>query len=121
MIETFDRALHGERVDGWYRARGMEPPAAEMLSAVGVVNECAAGWLYLTGTAVALVDGVIAAPGAPSEAIDEVIEALTAVARASGARVLLGYTQRTGVLACAARLGWERDGKPYHLVTKGLR
>jgi hypothetical protein len=54
---------HMPQIDEWYAARGRKPPKSSTLSPLGfMADNRVAGWLYLTDSNVALIEGIIADP-----------------------------------------------------------
>lgn len=50
-------------VESWYRARGLKAPPPQYLSDMGYIADGrVAGWLYLTNSNVALIEGIISNP-----------------------------------------------------------
>jgi hypothetical protein len=120
----FDAAQHSATVDGWYKARELKPPPDGFRSELGFVAQHAAAWLYLTGTALAMVEMLIVDPSATDaereESLDAVFAEMMAVAAASGARMLAGYTRGDGVARRAAQHGWTVDPRPHQFVSVRL-
>lgn len=80
----------------WYKQRGLPSPDPRALSDVGFIADGrVAGWLYLTNSNMALIEGIISDPSsAPSlrrESIDKLVGFLIDFA------LELGYTQFLGV------------------------
>jgi hypothetical protein len=54
---------HMPLIEEWYSARGRKPPKKGMLSSMGfIADNRVAGWLYLTDSNIAIVEGIIADP-----------------------------------------------------------
>ena len=80
----------------WYRQRSLTPPDPRALSDVGfVADNRVAGWLYLTNSNIALIEGIISDPKSPpslrNESLDKIIGFMIDFA------LELGYTQFIGI------------------------
>lgn len=100
----------------WYRVRNLPSPPSWSLSKYGLmVPGVAAGFLYRTDSGLALVEGLITNPDAPSmvrgRALELVLRNLVAVARDMGFHMVLGFVQSSGSAALARRCGLREVGK----------
>lgn len=80
----------------WYRQRKLTPPDPRALSDVGFIADGrVAGWLYLTNSNMAMIEGIISDPNSSAslrrESLDKLIGFLLDFA------LELGYTQIIGV------------------------
>lgn len=80
----------------WYRQRNLTPPDPRALSDVGFIADGrVAGWLYLTNSNIAMIEGIISDPNSSSslrrESIDKLVGFMIDFA------LQLGYTQILGV------------------------
>lgn len=63
MSITRYKSSHYKAIASWYKARNLQAPPRESLSDMGyIVDERVAGWLYLTNSNIALIEGVISNP-----------------------------------------------------------
>lgn len=54
---------HYPMLQSWYEARGRKMPNTELLSDMGyIVDGRIAGWLYVTNSSMAMIEGIIADP-----------------------------------------------------------
>jgi hypothetical protein len=66
-------------LNSWYRARGDQPISIELLPPTGFIEPgVAAGFLYLTNSSLALIEGFVSNPAASSEARHQALSAITA-------------------------------------------
>ena len=89
MIEKFDFAVHGERLERWLKKRGVSLPDKRLLSNLGFVsNGIAIGFLFCTQAGQAYIDHVAADPDSNShlrdQALDELFNALEVEAKKMG-------------------------------------
>jgi hypothetical protein len=103
-------------IAAWCAAHGRAAPPPSSLPEHGyIVAGVAAGFLYLTDSDVALLDGYVTNPAAGlrerSEAIDAITGVLLAAAKDAGARHVGGLCASAGVERRARRLGLERIGE----------
>jgi hypothetical protein len=103
-------------INGWYAARNFPPVPREKLPENGrIVPGVAAGFLYLTDSSIALLEGYVTNPSAGlrqrSCAIDEITRALLTEAKIRGASEV--------VAICAAR-GIERRAQAHGMRTIGI-
>lgn len=80
----------------WYRQRKLTPPDPRALSDIGFIADGrAAGWLYLTNSNIAMIEGIISDPSStPSlrgESLDKLIGFMIDFS------LQLGYTQILGI------------------------
>lgn len=111
-------------VAGWYAARALRAPTADMLPDCGVIVQgVAAGWLYGTDSAVCLLDGYITNPAASPEdrnaALDAITGELLAAARGRGFRHVIAYTGTPSIEARAISHGFLAAGSR-RMLERGL-
>lgn len=108
-------------LNAWYQARGLPEVPLDALPFGLVEPGIAAGFAYLTGTSVALIDGLIACPSAPlrarHRAIKGIVSALASYCRDQGAPHVIGFTREPGTERLARRLGFAEAGT-YRLMRK---
>lgn len=102
-------------IAGWYAARGSLAPHPATLPPTGrIVPDVAAGFLYLTNSAVALLDGYVTNPAASlrarSAAVDSITAALLAHARREGVRHVTAICASAGIARRAAKFGLRPIG-----------
>lgn len=103
-------------INGWLRARGLEPWADDCIPCTGLIEPgVAAGFLLFTdATAVALLDGFVsnrdAAPGERDAALRSIGEALLEVAQERGIRRVVAWTRSGRMLDRAVGHGFKVSG-----------
>lgn len=113
-----------EEMNGWGRARGLPEVDAAELPALGViVPGVACGFLIRTEVpGLALLDGLVTAPGAPLRsryaAAEAITRALIGIAQDQGVRRLLAITRSRGVARIAVRCGMRVGGSGLWLLEK---
>jgi hypothetical protein len=120
----FDPKVHHELLNQWRKPWG-ELMTPEALPQVGfVVPDKAAGFLYRTDSSVALIEGIIAAPGLSREerngAVDAIVAAVRDEARRQGFKLLLGYSQLDAIKVRAEKFGFMHVGPGFHMVALDL-
>ncbi len=120
--ERYVAERHYDDFCKWLRFYEMGPTDPSFLPATGfVVEGLACCFLYRTDSKVALIEGIVGNPYAPkadaSEAIDAVVQATIAEARAQGFGVLQGYTTFEVLAKRALRHGFTIDDARYHLAS----
>lgn len=120
----FDPKVHHDLLNLW-RKPWDETMTPEALPEYGyVVPGKAAGFLYRTDSSVALIEGIIAAPGLTKEDRNEAVNAIVAAvrdeARRQGFKLLLGYSQLDAIKNRAERFGFMHVGPGYHMVALDL-
>ncbi|RKG80290.1 hypothetical protein [Corallococcus terminator] len=120
----FDPKLHHGLLELW-RKPWDETMTPDALPQTGfVVPDKAAGFLYRTDSSVALIEGIIAAPGLSKEVRNEAVNAIVAAirdeARRLGFKLLLGYSQLDAIMERAKRFGFIHVGPGFHMVALDL-
>lgn len=97
----------------WYRQRQLTPPDPRALSDVGFIADGrVAGWLYLTNSNIALIDGVVSDPkSTPSlrrESLNKLIGCLIDFAVHLGYTQILGVTKHPGIESLGKKYGFKR-------------
>lgn len=110
-------------IAGWYLDRDMTPPAPESLSDVGyIVEERVAGWLYLTNSNVAMIEGIISDPlSLPSFrrlATKRLCGTLVDMAVALGYTKVLAITSHPAVVELAETMGFEELDKRVFILNE---
>ena len=121
-VERYEQAKHYADFARWYIARISGAMGPELLPKVGfAVPGVAMGFLYQTDSKVALIEALVANPDVPAAertgAIDEVVLAIIAEARALGFKVLHGQTEFKVIVDRAKRLGFVHDPTVMSTVT----
>ncbi len=98
-VERWNATKHGPLVAGWIRARGLGEDAGDLslLPTSGfVVGGIAVGFVYLTNSALAFMDGFMTDPDSDkatrSKALDMLLNALFDEARELGYKAVAGTT-----------------------------
>ena len=108
-------------IAGWYLDRDMTPPAPESLSDVGyIVEERVAGWIYLTNSNVAMIEGVISDPNSlPSFrrlATKRLCSTLVDMAVALGYTKVLAITSHPAIMEICETMGFDELDKRVFLL-----
>jgi len=116
--------LHFETVRSWMEARN-EVITLDALPQTGfIIPGMAAGFLYRTDSSVAMIEGLVAAPGVEREvrdqAVDAIVLAVIAEAQRLGFKTLTGTTVLEAVVKRAERLGFIYVGGNFHLIVRPL-
>ena len=108
-----------EQVKSWFLARKMVPPPEDLLPKNGVIMDgIAAGFLYLTDSSVAIIDGYISNKDSVKHERDQAIDKLTleliSIAKAKGFKIIKADTMIKSVGNRAAlhgfiELGWHNS------------
>ena len=121
---AFVPELHFETVRSWMEARN-EVITPDALPQTGfIIPGMAAGFLYRTDSSVAMIEGLVAAPGLGREvrdqAVDAIVLAVIAEAQRLGFKTLTGTTVLEAVVKRAERLGFIYVGGNFHLIIRPL-
>lgn len=113
-----------DTINRWYAAHGKQAVTDDLLPATGViVDGVAAGFLYSTDSAIAVLDGFVTCPDAPLrqrfEALLGIIDQLTTTAKENGARRVVGFTRSHGMERLCERLKFACGGD-FSLMVKGV-
>lgn len=100
----------------WFRLREVPVPPLEFLSNHGyIVDDVAAGFLYLTNSAVGIIDGYVTNPesdkSARDNALDWITIHLTAYAKNSGCKLLKCDSKIKEVIIRAKDHGFKEIGQ----------
>jgi hypothetical protein len=111
-------------INAWYKARGLPGVTLDTLPIIGqIVPNVAAGFLYLTDSSIALIEGVIANPDVIPEvrdiALDMIDLAITEDARRMGATHLIAVCVSPRLLKRSEHLGYT-VGKAATILHKDL-
>jgi hypothetical protein len=121
---AFVPELHFETVRSWMEARG-EAITLDALPQTGfIIPGKAAGFLYKTDSSVAMIEGLVAAPGvereARDQAVDAIVQAVIAEAQRLGFKTLTGTTVLEAVVKRAERNGFVYVGGNFHVIIRPL-
>ncbi len=111
---------HWGLVSEWYRLRDLPMPKRTMHPAMGfIVDGRVAGWLYLTDSDIAMIEGVVADPlSVPSlrrQSTDKLIGYLIDTAMMLGYSTILGISKHSRMLDLTKRYGFK-ELKDYKVV-----
>lgn len=112
-----------ELLNGWLDGHGKPANLTENeLPAVGlIVDDVAAGFLYVTDSSVAFLENFVSNPKAPKrkvrEAVDEIIKRLMIFAHEAGISRLVGLTTRKSMAKRAQAAGFQPTPGAYSLLT----
>lgn len=120
MVAPFNIDAHLGDVQRWAIQQGVEPPAPDILPAVGLmVPDVAAGWLYQTDSRVGFLEYFLTNPLAPlvarHTAISAIAVELIAKAKALGLARVVSMTSHRSIGRISMRLGFSYIG-PMHLL-----
>lgn len=113
-------------IDLWYKKRGIKAPARESLSDMGfIADDRVAGWLYLTNSNIAFIEGIIADPDSvPSlrrASLEKVCATMVDTAISLGYTQILGITTSPTIEKLGVKLGFvPTDYKVLILKEKSL-
>lgn len=121
MVRTFlkgskgiERFKHGhyDIIKKWYKARKQTVPARACLSDVGFIADGrAAGWLYLTNSNIAMIEGIVSDPNTvPSlrrASLNKLIGILVDTAVSLGYTNIIGLSNHPGISRVGARYGFK--------------
>lgn len=106
----------------WYRERDIAPPRFELLPSTGfIVNDVAAGFIYLTDSALCLVDGLISNPDCSPLRVGRALQLLSKVlvgqAIKCGAQgvVVLTKSRTIAKLATSREFSYTGEYSNYYL------
>lgn len=107
----------------WYIDRDMTPPPPEALSDVGyIVEERVAGWLYLTNSNIAMIEGIISDPASvPSFrrlATKRLIGTLVDLSISLGYTNILGITSHPSMIETIEPFGFKELDKRVFLLSE---
>jgi len=108
-------------ISKWYVKHGMSPPKQECLSDMGyIVNERVAGWLYVTNSNVAMIEGVISDPDTLSSArkhdLKRLCGTLIDMSMALGCTQILAITDHPGIEQLCDDFGFKEIEKKAFLL-----
>lgn len=114
-----------ETLDKWFKSHGMDPITAHYLPKTGfIVDGVAAGFLYVTDSAVGWIENLISNKATSVEerntALDLVVQAALSHAKSIGLECVVGFTELAPVADRAEKLGFARSAKPYTFVSRRL-
>lgn len=104
-----------KQISEWMSERSLGVPRGTRLSSTGIiVDNVAAGFLYVTNSEVAIIDCFISNPKADKidrgNALDEITEALLKLALRYGARIVKCDSQLPSIQERALRHGFTESG-----------
>lgn len=96
----------------WYRKRNLKVPDPRALSDVGFIADGrVAGWLYLTNSNIAIIEGIISDPDSTSslrrESLNKLIGCLIDFAVHLGYTQIMGVTKHPGIQTLGKRYGFK--------------
>ena len=96
----------------WYRKRSLTPPDPRALSDIGFIADGrVAGWLYLTNSNIALIEGIVSDPDSTSslrrESLNKLVGCLIDFAVHLGYTQIMGVTKHPGIEALGKRYGFK--------------
>lgn len=106
----------------WWKAHKFPPPVEGFLPETGyIVDECAAGFLYLSNSPLAMLEWVVCDPKASKEvrgpAVDELISHICLAAKLAGSDAIFTTTVLPAFSHRLQRLNFtENDHKVTHLT-----
>jgi hypothetical protein len=111
-----------DEMNRWYDLRGEPGVKIEMLPRLGFLAPgIAAGFLYQTDSALALVEGLVSNPEAllckRAKALHLILGALTDAAKDFGFKLVIGSSKKTGPVALTLRQGFRKIGS-FEMVVK---
>ena len=111
-----------DEMNRWYTLRQEPSVRVEMLPRLGFIAPgVAAGFLYQTDSALALVEGLVSNPEAllcrRVKALSMILAALTEAAKDFGFKLVVGSSKRTGPVSLTLRQGFRKIGS-YEMVVK---
>lgn len=115
MIRRYDPELDYQTISHWYSLRGMPSVSQEMIPGIGFIKEgCAAGFLYLTDTKLAIIDLFISNPESRKEqrddALDGIVEDLIKEAKIWGVKGILATSALRAIEARALAFDFKYTG-----------
>lgn len=121
VITRFKRH-HYKVIKSWYEARGKQAPKEEDLSTLGfVADNRVAGWVYLTNSNVALIEGIIASPlTVPSlrrQSLRKLCSTLVDTAMSLGYTTIIVNTNHPSIEHIATDLGFKEHNLKTFILT----
>lgn len=97
----------------WYRKRQLTPPDPRALSDAGFIADGrVAGWLYLTNSNIAFIDGIISDPNTSAslrrESLSKLVGCLIDFAVHLGYTQVIGLTKHPGIQDLGKRYGFKK-------------
>lgn len=110
-IEKVTKA-HLPLIKLWYQRRGMKMPRTGLLSTTGyIVDGRVAGWLHLTDSDIALIEGIIAdpmsVPGLRRESLNKLSGYLIDTAILLGYNTVLAISKHPNIIQLSERYGFK--------------
>lgn len=110
-----------EMVKGWYEKRGLRLDDRNVLPGVGfIVDNVGAGFIYLTDSSIAFIEGYItnkdADRGTRDMALDVISECLIAHAIVAGYKYIKCETKKAAIVGRAKRFGFKVLGETVSLM-----
>lgn len=103
-----------ELLQSFYRSHGLIAPPRHSLPHYGLITECVAGFLYLTNSSVALIDGVVSNKQASKEQkqsdLKALSEALINKAQQLGCWRVVCFTNISSIKALTEVFGAKASG-----------
>jgi hypothetical protein len=114
IVKGIDRIKRSDMtvIDGWYALRGLPIPAYENMSDLGFICDGrVAGWLYLTNSNLAMIEGIIAdprtVPGFRKESLQKLIGYLIDQAHYLGYEQIIGISQSKSIFNIGKKFGFK--------------
>jgi hypothetical protein len=112
-------------INSWYQERGLTALDAELLPKTGyIVPQIAVGFLYMTDSNMALLEGYITNPRASKRAcitaIDSITSALLQAANELGVKHVLAFCDSHGIKRIAQRRHGMSEVGNFSLVTRKI-
>ncbi len=106
----------------WYAARKLATPSSDGLSTLGfIADNRVAGFLYLTNSNIALIDGLISNPDTSAELRKESLVRLAGTlvdtAMTLGYTNIIAVTKSSSVKRICERLGFRNDGYSTYILS----
>jgi hypothetical protein len=97
----------------WYRQRNLTPPDPRALSDTGFIADGrVAGWLYLTNSNIAMIEGIISdsksSPGLRRESLDKLIGFMVDFALELGYTQFIGVTRHPSIEKTGKKFGFRK-------------
>lgn len=119
------KSSHWPLISSWYEERGLKTPIKGNMSDMGFIADGrVAGWLYLTNSNIAMIEGIISDPHTiPSlrkASLAKLTGAMIDMALALGYTTILGITKHPSVKKLAKQYGFkETDNTVMILEDRG--
>jgi hypothetical protein len=102
-------------IEQWFIARNLAMPEPWAFSTIGlIVEDVAAGWLYVTNSGCAMLDCYISNPKADhssrKQALKQITKGLMKMAKNHGAQMILCNTKIDAIGELAESFGFRSDG-----------